>query len=106
MPAINKTISCLLRDDGSEAKNDKEILMEMKRFYSELHSYKIKDNNANCKLKTKFFPKEDVKLTQEMKEYSDRVITKQELLRSLKAMKHGKSPVLGGFTVEFYKFFW
>ena len=40
------------------------------------------------------------------KEICDELLSENELLKSIKAMKNGKSPGTDGLTSEFYKFFW
>ena len=46
------------------------------------------------------------KLTEKQRNDLEGLISKEEVLSTLKRMKNGTSPGSDGFTVEFYKFFW
>ena len=75
----------------------------MELFYRNLYSYREVDqvnlddilHNGNHK-----------KINDNMKESIEGNITYDEVLSSLKKMSNNKSPGYGGFTVEFFKFFW
>ena len=100
---VNKTIS-LLKEGDREFKNDKDILEKVKDFYTDLYSSKIREEDSY--LSEKFFLPDDVKLSRDERATIDEALTMEEILKSLKNMKNGKSPGLDGFTPEFYKFFW
>ena len=46
------------------------------------------------------------KFTEKQRNDLEGLISKEEVLSTLKRMKNGTSPGSDGFTVEFYKFFW
>lgn len=100
---VNKTIS-RLKDGEIEYKKDKDILDKAKTFYHNLYTTKLGQINK-CQME-KFLTPNDVKLSQNDKDYCEQELSKKECLAALKAMSNEKSPGLDGFVCEFYKFFW
>ena len=83
--AKQKTISSLKLDNGTLINDGGEILEECRRFYSELYS---KNLNIDENVGTNFFQNSDSpKLNLEQKEYCDRSIDEDEILKCLKTFK-------------------
>ena len=99
----NGTIKKLIRSDA-EINDGDEILEELHNFYSNLFDRKITKTLEECKsfLSTLNLPK----ISNEHKEFCEKVVTLDELEACLFNMSIGKSPGNDGLTVEFYKAFW
>jgi hypothetical protein len=93
----------LLRDDGKETTNPNEISQMQKTFYKQLYS-----NRSTKKIteKQKYLDKIEVSsLNEEDSKKCDGELTAEELLKSIKSFKSGKSPGIDGLTAEFYQKF-
>ena len=91
----------LIRQDGSVASDQTEIIEETKIFYENLYSCKpVDDVNLDNILNHDNIPK----LDDNRKSALEGPITIQEALQALKNMANNKSPGSDGFTTEFYKF--
>ena len=90
-----------LRTISGEITSKKAITNEIKNFYKKLYSYqKIPENTWIEDLdQTKKYFESD-------KEVLKAVITKDELLQTLKTFSRNKSPGNDGLTYEFYMTFW
>ena len=104
---LNKTISCLYKANGDKITNFNEILVEEKRFYSELYAKKNVNLN-NEEICNNFFINNDSipKLNEEMKQSCEGLISKEECEKAIKSMPNSKTPGTDGLPVEFYKIFW
>ena len=100
---ISKMMPTIVRNDGSLASDQNEIIEETKIFYETLYSQKeIEDINLGNILNFDDIPK----LNENQKSTLEGLITVEEALFALKNMSNNKSPGTDGFTTEFYKFFW
>ena len=101
---IDKTIKKLKKDDGTIITDQESILHEIEKYYQQLF---MKDSTTNINTLN------HLKQLQNFKKLSDHQATKldldltiEELGKSLKKMKNGKSPGIDGFPCEFFKVFW
>ena len=101
---INKTMTKLIENDGTEVTETKEVLKCQRKFYENLYNENLID--ADDVPITEIIGENENKLTIEESEKLEGDIKIDELSNALKNMKNEKSPGLDGFTVEFYKFFW
>ena len=103
----NKLITQLNVDDEI-ITDKKQILMAEKAFYEKLYSDNIMYDNDILEESIDEFTKNSAipKLNEEQKQKCEEEITESEILKSIKALKCGKSPGTDGLTSEFYKFFW
>ena len=103
----NKLISTL-DIDGKTIHTTKEISEAQTKFYENLYSEKINENDPDYKNTiNKFLTNNNMpKLTTEQKKECDRPILEGKILNSIKKMSNGKTPGSDGLPVEFYKFFW
>ena len=85
-------------------KNQSEINNELYKFYKNL----FKENlNTSKEAISSFLENINLStLTNEQALECEGIISKTELLKSLKSMKNDKSPGNDGITKELYKFFW
>lgn len=107
--ATQKYIPELLvkRDDGEEVslKEQKDIDLEITKYYSEL--YKNKDEELSGESIESFMENsENIKLTDEMSNSLEGLLTIAECTRYLKKCRNNASPGSSGFTGSFYKLFW
>ena len=101
---INKTMTKLIENDGTEITETKEVLKCQRKFYENLYNENLID--ADDVPITEIIGENENKLTIEESEKLEGDIKIDELSNALKNMKNEKSPGLDGFTVEFYKVFW
>ena len=86
-----------------------EILEEGRTFYNRLYSDNDNhiSNHIQEDISNKFTISEYLpKLSENKKLSCEGALTENELLKSIKAFKNGKTPGTDGLTAEFYKFFW
>ena len=83
-----------------------EILSLEKRFYENLYADKSNPNQAAESEDKIFRGLNFPKISEEDKSACERELSESEILKSVKAMKQGKSPGTCGLTSEWYKFFW
>ena len=101
---IKTTMNKLLREDGSETFDHKEILDMQKDYYETLYSRRnIKSKQEKHEYLSSINTK---KLSEEFKNDCEGILTLEELDKSLKSFKSNKSPGNDGITVEFYEKFW
>ena len=100
-----KTIRRIVKDDGTEVSNQKQILDEVKSFYASLYS------KGKCieydKSNDDFF--NDLHIPTLSDQQSDAIegeISIQEAALAFKNMKNNRSPGTSGFSADFYKVFW
>ena len=89
-----KVISALVRPDGTFSRNQKEILTMQAKFYENLYTVDIEilftfENNS------------DIKLTEEEKSDTDRMITKDELFKAMNSVRPARTPGCDGISSEF-----
>ena len=103
----NKHITKLIDPkDGSTVETPQEILDLEKTFYQDLYDDKS-DPNRSTEAENEIFENLDIpKISDENKQFCEEELTETEILKSVKAMKSGKSPGTCGLTSEWYKFFW
>ena len=102
---INKNITKIIRNDGIEIIDQKEILHEIQYFYKDLYSNK--DIFYEEKDLDEMLSKVDIsKIDESTKCKLELPLDIYELTNSLKNMKNDKSPGPDGFTSEFFKIFW
>ena len=102
---ISKTVQKIIKDDGSEITNQKQILEEIKTFYETLYTSNqsdFSDINFDGFISNLEIPRLSVK---ESESIGGR-ITMTEAFQTLKNMKSNKSPGTSGFNADFYKVFW
>ena len=103
---INKVIT-QLEINNTIISEPKDILNEQNNYYKNLYSEKLDINDLTYKQNLDYFMDVNIKsLTEEQKLDCDKPISEQELLKSIKALKNGKTPGSDGLTTDFYKFFW
>ena len=98
---VNKTMSCVIKDDSTELKSSKDILLEAGHFYKKLYS--VSDTNNNIDLQSIFKSSDSPSNT--TRDNLEGPLSHQEILNVLKETKNGKSPGSDGFSFEFYKLF-
>ena len=86
-----------------------EIVEEWRIFYNRLYS--DDDNHISYHLREEIIDKFIIsvylpKLSENEKLSSEGPLTENELLKSVKAFKNGKTPGTDGLSAKFYKFFW
>ena len=95
-----KRMAFLEKEDGSIIYEQDELLDETKQFYETLY-HKRDTLSIDLDVLVNY----QKKLTDNVKESLEGLITYREAGESLKDMSNNKSPGNSGFTVEFYKFF-
>lgn len=101
---IKTTINKLIKPDGTETINPQEILSLQKGFYQNLYSER---NTKSLDEKKKYIESiQTPSLNEEEMISVEGMITIEELTKSMKSFKEGKSPGNDGITMEFYKKFW
>lgn len=99
------TIRCLLNDKDEECRDQKNILDEIKKFYSSLYSKKNVD--LNLPSSKRFLESDSIpKLSGDDQESCEGELKYDECYKVLQSMPNGKSPGNDGLTVLFYKTFW
>ena len=95
----------LITDSGQVLDSQKEILHEIRNYYTKLYSSRdeeLEDINLNELLgNTECYKLNDIE-----KQKLESPITKSEILTVLKGTKSNKSPGTSGFSFEFFKVFW
>ena len=93
------------KKDGTFVTEQDDIVKETKSFYESL--YMQEDRIYDVNLEDLIQEHEDniPKLTEKQRNDLEGLISKEEVLSTLKRMKNRTSPGSDGFTVEFYKFF-
>ena len=102
---ISKTVQKIIKDDGSEITNQKQILEEIKTFYETLYTSNqsdFSDINFDGFISNLEIPRLSVKESESI----EGRITMTEAFQTLKNMKSNKSPGTSGFNADFYKVFW
>jgi hypothetical protein len=92
----NKTIT-FLNIDGIKHDQNNDILDQCRIFYKELLSEEAIDQNL-----VKYFLSDLPRLSEESRQSCESIISKEEILSSLKRMKNGKCPGSDGLPKEFY----
>ena len=104
----NKVISKLVRDDGADVTDQKEILEMEKNFYKTL--YKSRNNYDTCPVEivSDYFPSISNinKLTNIEKESCDGLLTEKEIWNAVISTENNRTPGTDGIPVDFYKIFW
>ena len=98
-----KVISELEDEDGEIIENEKQILLEIERYYRNLYTSKINVTENQFEQYT-----DDVQLPQlsiEERESLEGLLTFEECKNILTTFKNDKSPGEDGFTAEFYSTF-
>ena len=95
----SKTCYKILKENGQEIDNPKQILEEQKKFYSELYE---EDDFVEFTMQNHY----GVKVPLQIKEQQNLQISIQELGKALLGMKNNKTPGEDGLSADFYKFFW
>ncbi len=98
-----KTINEIRTEDDVEIREEKEILKAIQAFYENLYSSKTISSQEEFDLFTENlnFPK----LSDEDRDEIEGPLTLEECKTVLESFQENKSPGEGGFTVEFYKYF-
>ena len=102
---VNKTVKKIKKKDGTSITNQKDILSEIKNFYSQLfqnHDHRISDVDLHDMLKHI----KTRKLTSMQAKSLEGDLKLEELAKALKNMKNNKTPGIDGFPAEFFKVFW
>ena len=95
----NKTMKCLIKEDGSILRDQKKILLEQLTFYRKLYK-------SNPEVFFDYENDTNKKLTPEDKAFLDRDIELDELSQALYSMPNNKAPGYSGLQAEVYKVFW
>ena len=102
---ITKTIKKVKTKDGTIITDQKDILAEVKSFYSQL--FQNQDNKINeVDLKDLLKGIETRKLTGLQAKALEGELKLEELTKTLKNMQDNKTPGIDGFPAEFFKVFW
>ena len=102
---IDKTIKRIKRKDDTYITNQKEILAELRLFYSKLfktQDHKLEEYDLNVLLQGCNVNK----LTKSQTDHLGDPLTTEEIGFALKQMKNNKTPGIDGFPAEFFKIFW
>ena len=100
----SKYIKKLICSNNSELTNPEDILEEEKRYYYNLYSSKVAEEEQNIEV---FLKDENIPLLSDIeKEMCETPLKLHEIAKALKNLKNDKSPGNDGFTANFYKFFW
>jgi len=104
---LNKLITTL-DIDGNLTSDAKTISNEQTRFYKTLYTEKLIPNSTTyADSESTFFNQPNCpRLTKVQKNFCDNELNESEILKSLKALKNGKTPGTDGLPPDFYKFFW
>ena len=100
---VNKTMSCVIKDDSTELKSSKDILLEARHLKKKLYS--VSDTNNNIDLQSIFKNSDSPVLSNTTRDNLEGPLSHQAILNVLKKTKNGKSPGSDGFSFEFYKLF-
>ncbi|WP_419585274.1 endonuclease/exonuclease/phosphatase family protein, partial [Thiolapillus sp.] len=102
----SKIIRKIEKKDGTFVTEQDDIVKETKSFYESLYMQEDQINDVNLEDLIQEHEENIPKLTEKQRNDLEGLISKEEVLSTLKRMKNGTSPGSDGFTVEFYKFFW
>ena len=97
---VDRSMSCLEREDGQVIYEQEDILKEVSKFYQTLYT---KQKVIEVDIENIIFDIQTLNDT-ESNELEGR-LSFAEACEALKNMKNNKSPGQDGFTVEFFKFF-
>lgn len=97
------TIRKVLKDDGKLCTESKEVLNEIKNFYTTLYAKNDVDFISDD---TKKFFEDIPKLSDEDQKLCEGKLSNDECFKALHTMKNGKSPGNDGLTSLFYKTYW
>ena len=97
--ANNKTMTCLIKPDGSVSKKQKEILAMEAKFYKNLCT-------ADPEIAFCFTNDTGIKLTDDQEVQLERPLELQELSFALNNMQNNKTPGEHGLNKEFVQTFW
>ena len=98
-----KTIKCIELDSGEHITDQKEILNEVRKFYSILFS----SQNETSNIDLESILDGSVRKLTDTESYSlEGELELQEVSLALKKMKNNKCPGIDGFPAEFFKVFW
>lgn len=101
---VKTSMNKLLKVDGKETCNQKEITKMQKAYYESLYS---KRKTKNTKEKEAYLNNVSMKtLSEEAKTKCEGKLSLEELDKSIKSFKKNKSPGNDGITCEFYLKFW
>ena len=101
-----KCIKKLIKSDGTEITDPKDIIEEQRRFYEDLYSSKLKNTKDQTNYDEYFLSNNIPKLDEELKNLCELELTLEECGKALKQLENNKSPGADGLTTNFYKFFW
>ena len=102
--AKQKTILRLRLPNGSLTSNQKTILDACRSFYKSLFSKNFAVSPAS---QPQFFQNPNIPLLNSIqKDFCDKDLTTNELLKTLQSFKKNKSPGLDGLSAEFFLKFW
>jgi hypothetical protein len=102
-----KCITKLISEDEKEISEPDEILKYEERFYTNLYSNKLQqDEVKQAKARESFYDDTIPKISEVNKNMCETEITIKELGEAMNGLQNGKSPGSDGFTADFYKFFW
>ena len=94
-----KAMSSMIKEDGSEIIDTKQILREQERFYSKLYT-------SDPTVEFDYVNDSEIKITENEKEEIDKEITMAELEQAVKQLRRQCTPGTTGLPVEFYIVFW
>ena len=99
-----KYIKKLIKDNGTELPNPRDILQEQKQFYSSLYSSKLDSFKYSS---DNFLPIEKIPTLNDFdKQLCEDNLQIEDIARALRELPNDKTPGSDGFTTNFYKFFW
>ena len=103
-----KCINALVKDDGTEITDIKQILLEQHRFYKNLYTQpNTVDESEIERASNNFLNKyEHKKLSDEERNELDEEIEDNEIASAIKDMANNKAPGQDGIPVDFYKKNW
>lgn len=101
---INKNVTKLVDSNNTVITDQKAILDEIKKYYSNL--YKQDDNLENVDLNDLTTSYNIPKLNNVERNNLEEEISIDEIAKAVRQMKNNKSPGTDGYTPEFFKFFW
>jgi exonuclease III len=102
-----KNITMLVNDDDEIIKEQEKILEEELRYYRLLYTQPTSPKDINREEVKQYFIQEEIPhISEEDKQLCEAILSYEEIGRSLKELKNGKTPGVDGFPPEFYKFFW
>ncbi len=100
----NNTIDCLVRDDGTETTNHKEILSMLGEYYEKLYDSKYPSKyDIESYLNSITF---DNIIPNDLKEKLEQPPDKNDFEGAINNIKTNKTPGIDGLPIEFYKTFW